>query len=180
MKKRPNEEFEDEFIEDEEILDDEEFLDDEEILDDDDFEDDDFDDDDDIDDEPKKKKGKKLDKKGSKKKGKLSKGAKIGISIGSAVVGIAAIALIVVFVVMPLLVPKATIDSDFEALLSVNGYQNYTASKTAELKSDATYSKIYSVQDMLDAGVNKNDTAEFAAALYSLAISNYNNVKGSG
>ncbi len=181
MKKRLNEEFEDEFIDDEEILDDdEEFLDDDEILDDEDFEDEDFDDDD-FDDEPKKKKGKKLDKKGSKKKGKLSKGAKIGISIGSAVVGIAAIALIVVFVVMPLLVPKATIDSDFEALLSVNGYQNYEASKTAELKSDATYSKIYSVDDMLKSGeVDKNNKAEFAAALYSLAISNYNNVKGSG
>ena len=180
MKKRLNEEFEDEFIDDEEILDDdEEFLDDDEILDDEDFEDEDFDDDD-FDDEPKKKKGKKLDKKGSKKKGKLSKGAKIGISVGSVVVGIAAIALIAIFVVMPLLMPKSTIDSDFEALLSVNGYQNYAASKTAELKSDATYSKIYSVQDMLDGGVNKNDTAEFAAALYSLAISNYNNVKGSG
>ncbi len=174
MKKRPEEELDEEFIDDEEFVDDEELLDD-------DFGDDDFlDDEEDIDDEPKKK-GKKVDKKKGKKKSKLSKGAKIGIIIPSVLVGIAAIALVVVFVVLPLLVPQATVSSEFQELLSVNGYQNYDASQSVAFMSKAESKKLVTVKDMMDAtGYTTSDTAEFAAALYSLAIYNYANVVGSG
>ena len=188
MKKRP-EEFDDEFIDDEEILDDEEFLDDEEILDDEEFLDDE---EEDIEDEPKKKKAKKLDKKGGKKggkKGKLSKGAKIGIIISSVIAGLAIIAVLGVYVILPLVMPSTEAASDFQALLAVNGYQNYEAANAAvadvnsgkRLRSDAPYKKIYSVDEMLASGdVNQNNKAQFAAALYSLAITNYAAINGTG
>ena len=85
MAKRPEEELDEELLDDE-ILDDEnldevEDLEDVEI----------------VEDEPKKKKEKKI-----AKKGKLSKGAILGISIGSGVVGLTAIVLVVILVLVPL------------------------------------------------------------------------------
>ncbi len=174
MKKKTNEELdeilEDETLEDEadDVVLDDEVIDDEAI-------DDEVIDDEELEVEPKGKKAKK-DKKGKKK---LSKGAVIGISVSSSVVGVVAIVLVVLFVILPLFTKTAA--TDFEALLAVNGYQNYKASNSASLMSDATESKIIPVSEMMDAtGYSINDTAEFAAALYSLAIYNYANVKGSG
>ena len=180
MKKRNDEELDD-------LLDDEEFLDDDEILDDEELDDDIIDDEDEeIEDEPKKKKGKKLDKedkkgkKGKKPKKKLSKGAIAGIVVGSVAV-VAALVVLAVFVILPLFTKQAVVASDFQELLQVNGYQNYEATtKNVKLKTGA--SALVSVQDMIDAtGWDyETDVAEFAAGLYSLAITNYEKVAGTG
>ena len=177
MKKRNDEEL-DEFIDDEilddETLDDEEDLLDDEILDD----EDDFLDDEEEDDAPKKK-GKKV-KAGKKGKKKLSKGAIAGISIGS-VAGVVAIVLVVILVILPMF-SNQVVASEFQELLQVNGYQSYVDASKLTLRSDATEDHIVSVDEMIAAtGYNyKTDKANFAAALYSLAITNYANVAGTG
>ena len=172
MKKKDNEFLDEEFL-DEEILDDDEFLDDDEDI----IDDDVIDDEEDIKDEPKK------GKKGKKGKKKMSKGAIASIVVGS-IVGVIAIALVAIFVVMPLLIPQATIASDFQELLAVNGYQTYVNTSDVNLRSTAYQyrtNKIVTVDEMLsESGINKNDTAKFAAALYSLAVTNYANVNGTG
>ena len=177
MKKRNDEELDD-------LLDDEEFLDDDEILDDEELEDDNFidDEDEEIEDEPKKKKGKKLDKedkkgkKGKKPKKKLSKGAIAGIVVGS-VAAVAALVVLAVFVILPMFAKEAVVANDFEELLKVNGYQNYSATqKNIKLKTGA--SDLVTVDEIT--GIDKTNKAEFAAALYSLAITNYEKVAGTG
>ncbi len=181
MKKRNDEELDD-------LLDEEEFLDDEEILDDEELDDEiiDEDDEEEFEDEPKKKKGKKLakedkkGKKGKKAKKKLSKGAIAGIVVGSVAV-VAALVVLAVFVIMPLFAKEAVVASDFQELLQVNGYQNYEATKAnVKLKNGAT--DLVTVDDMIAAtGWNyQTHVAEFAAGLYSLAITNYQKVAGTG
>ena len=190
--KRRDEEL-DEMLDDEFLDDEDEVLDDEDIDDlDDEFDDEDFGDEE-FEDEAPKKKGKKAAKKaktGKKgKKKKLSKGAVIGISISSSVVGVVAIALIVIFLILPLFTKKPRVASDFQELLAVNGYQNTAAADAAasdpsRIRSGATYDHIISVEDMLSgSGLKlnrKSDAAKLAAALYSLAITNYENINGKG
>ena len=184
MKKRNDEELDD-LLDEEEFLDEEEILDDEE-LDDEELDDEELDDEEEFEDEPKKKKGKKLGKedkkgkKGKKAKKKLSKGAIAGIVVGS-VAAVAALVVVAVFVILPLFTKQAVVASDFQELLEVNGYQNYEATKAnVKLKKGAT--DLVTVDDMIAAtGWNyKTNVAEFAAGLYSLAITNYQKVAGTG
>lgn len=193
MKKRNDEEL-DELIEDE-IIDDEETLDeelDDEIIDDEVSEDEIVEDE--IEEAPKskgkKEKNAKKDKKGKdgKKKKKLSKGAIAGIVVGSVAV-VVALVFVTIAYILPLFAKDPVVATEFDKLLAVNGYQNYEATQAASqdptmLRTGATYDHIVTVQEMLaatgDDAVNQEDDAEFAAALYSLAITNYANIKGTG
>ena len=196
MKKRNDEEL-DEILEDDEVLEDEAddvVLDDDEVIDDEVIDDDEVIEDDELEEEPKGKKDKKAKKakkegkKGKDGKKKLSKGAVIGISVSSSVVGVVAIVLVVLFVILPLF-NKSKIADDFEALLAVNGYQNASAADAvardpSRMVADPSYDSIVSVDDMLEAmhvsSYTELPKEEFAAALYSLAITNYSNIDGRG
>ncbi len=190
MKKRNDEEL-DELIEDE-IIDEEETLDeelDDEIIDDEVSEDEIVEDE--IEEAPKskgkKEKNAKKDKKGKdgKKKKKLSKGAVAGIVLGSIAVVVALVYVTVAYIV-PIFRKDPVVATEFDKLLAVNGYQDREAADAASvdstmLRTGASQDHIVTVEQMLSANdVNEADSAEFAAALYSLAITNYSNIKGTG
>lgn len=151
-------EFEDEDLEDE-ILDEEDF----------------------VEDEKPAKKSKKAAKKAAKAgKKKLSKGAKAGITVGS-ILGVVAIALVFVLVVLPMLVPAQIAAENTSLILAKGGYQKYVDATKLELRSDASFDKIYSVDEMLSAeGLslsNKADTKQIASNIFNLAVTNYANLK---
>jgi len=178
MKKNKNEEIE-EF--DDEIVD--EVLDDD-ILDDEIIEDDVLDDEV-VEDEKPSKKDKKSKKNGKKKS---KKGLKIGLGVGIPV-GFIAIVLVFLMVIMPVVFgidlfhkKNQTVATDFAELLTVNGYGHYTDPDTIKLRNSGD--QIYTVDDMLsDEGwslSNDADKLKIAAGLYSLAVTNYSVIDGTG
>ena len=172
MKKNKNEEieeFDDEIVD--EVLDDE-ILDDEIV-------DDDVLDDDDVEEEKPSKKDKKSKKNGKKKS---KKALKIGLGIGIPV-GVVALVLVVVLLILPLFLGgEQTVATDYSPLLSVNGYNHYTNLSNVKVRNSGD--KVYTVQEMFaDTGWNinnDNDKLDIAAGLYSLAVTNYSVIDGTG
>ena len=146
MKKKDiqNEELDEEIIDEEELLDDDEVLDDEEI-----DEDDEIIDDDEDEEAPKKTK--------AKKNGKtpMKKGTKIAIISSSSAVAVIAIALIVLFVVLPavgihIFAKKQTGDviqpDEFNFKLMITGYEQNPTQVTSKAKITAALT--YDADDM--------------------------------
>ena len=144
MKKR--DEIEEEILDEDEILDDEEVLDDEEI--------DDEIDDEDFEEEKPAKKGKKAPAKDGKKK--MGKGAKVGIIIGSVVAVLAIIAVVGVFVILPMFSGSGN-----------SGAESYTATIGATAPTGVTahtaINKNMKAGEMLLAAVDNYYEADFAA-----------------
>lgn len=129
----------------------------------------------------KKEKKAKKEKKGKKEKKPLTKGKKAGIAIGS-IFGVAAIVLVFLFVIMPIIMPANNgEDVVVDLIMAKGGYQKYVDASKLELRSDATFYKIYSVEEMLSetslSMENPADQKQIASNIFNLAVTNYSNLK---
>ena len=146
MKKR--DEIEDEILDDEEFLDDEEeVLDDDEILDDEELEEEE--------DEKPAKKAKKVSASNKGGKKKLGKGAKAGIIVGSVVAFLAIAAVLVIWVVMPMLSAKIDPNASYQGIIGNTKPTGVTATEevTSSMKT----------MEMLEAALKNYDEADYAA-----------------
>ena len=131
--------------------------------------------------------GKGLKSNQKKTKKKLGKGAKAGI-----ITAVVVVVLVVAFIVEEFFLGLAGIfgkktqivAGQFDLLLSLNGYNQEPDISSIKLKEGATEDHIISVSEMLTesgiSGATGTGNTEFAAALYSLAVTNYRNVNGTG
>ena len=146
MKKR--DEIEDEILDDEEFLDDEEeVLDDDEILDDEELEEEE--------DEKPAKKAKKVSASNKGGKKKLGKGAKAGIIVGSIVAFLAIAAVLVIWVVMPMLSAKIDANASYQGIIGNTKPTGVTATEevTSSMKT----------MEMLNAALKNYEDADYAA-----------------
>ena len=146
MKKR--DEIEDEILDDEEFLDDEEeVLDDDEILDDEELEEEE--------DEKPAKKAKKVSASNKGGKKKLGKGAKAGIIVGSVVAFLAIAAVLVIWVIFPMLSAKIDPNASYQGIIGNTKPTGVTA--VEEVNSNMK------TMEMLNAALKNYDAVDYAA-----------------
>ncbi len=162
------EELDDEILDEEEFIDeDEEVIDDEEVLDDEDFEED----------EEDEKPSKKAKAPKKAKKGKMKKGTKIAIITSSVVAGVAAIVLVALFVILPMLgfnlfakSQSGDVADSIDFSKKVAGYKiNPTAS---ESKTKIQAALVFDADDLEDLYNSSKDKNLIAAQMMFAATKN--------